>query len=42
MRFRVCTSRAPNGSSIRTISGSYIMVMASASRLRMPPESGWG
>ena len=39
----VCTSSAPNGSSISRIDGSLISAAASATRLRMPPESwcGW-
>ncbi len=43
MRFciprRVCTSRAPNGSSIRMICGLTASVRAMATRWRMPPES---
>ena len=38
----VCTSSAPNGSSISRIDGSLISAAASATRLRMPPESWWG
>jgi hypothetical protein len=38
----VCTSSAPNGSSISRIDGSLISAAASATRLRMPPESWCG
>ena len=39
----VCTSSAPNGSSISRIDGSLISAAARLTRLRMPPESwcGW-
>ena len=39
----VCTSSAPNGSSISRIEGSLISAAARLTRLRMPPESwcGW-
>ena len=35
----VCTSSAPNGSSISRIDGSLISAAARLTRLRMPPES---
>ena len=38
----VCTSSAPNGSSISRIDGSLISAAASATRLRMPPDSWCG
>ena len=38
-RVRVCTSRALNGSSMSSTSGLLMRVCASATRLRMPPES---
>src|SRR5215472_4480789 len=39
----VCTSSAPNGSSISRIDGSLMSAAARATRLRMPPDSwcGW-
>ena len=39
---RVCSSSAPNGSSIRMIFGSITSVRAIATRWRMPPESSVG
>ena len=39
---RVWTSSALNGSSISRMAGSLIRLCASATRLRMPPESWWG
>ena len=36
---RVCTSKAPNGSSISRTRGRLISVCARATRFRMPPES---
>ena len=39
---RVCTSSAQNGSSMSRIYGSLISVCASATRLRMPPDSWCG
>lgn len=38
----VCTSRAPNGSSMIRILGSLISAAAIATRLRIPPESWCG
>ncbi len=35
----VCTSSAPNGSSISRIDGSLIRAAARLTRLRMPPDS---
>ena len=40
--WRVCTSSAENGSSIRMMSGSRISVCAIATRLRMPPDNWCG
>ncbi len=42
MSWRVWTSSAENGSSIRMMSGSSASVCASDVRLRMPPESWCG
>ena len=42
MPSRVCTSRAPKGSSIRMICGFTARVRAMATRWRMPPESWFG
>ena len=39
---RVCESRAENGSSSSTTSGSVTSVRASATRWRMPPDSWRG
>ena len=42
IRFRVCTSSALNGSSIRRTGGSTTIDCASCARFRMPPESSCG
>jgi hypothetical protein len=39
---RVCSSSAPNGSSMRMIRGFMTSVRAIATRWRMPPESSDG
>ena len=41
-RSRVCASRAPNGSSMSSTSGSYDRLRAIATRCFMPPDSSCG
>ena len=42
MERRSCASSAPNGSSIRSVSGAEIIIRARATRRRMPPDSSEG